>query len=221
MTDRPIIFSAPMVRALLEGRKTQTRRVLMKRAATNALAVFGPSFLQLPGNVDLVGYAIGDRLWVREAFSLDFGGGHSIGGTGEWHYSLEFRAGGSRDLYFSGDCEQDPYERLADTQVGDWRQSIHMPRWASRLTLIVTDVRVQRLWEITEDDAVAEGCGHDSDGWRDYQMPGTQCCATARDSYRTLWNSLHGSEAWEANPWVVAISFRTILANIDSTEAAA
>jgi hypothetical protein len=96
-----------------------------------------------------------------------------------------------------------------------WIPSIHMPRWASRLTLTVTDVRVQRLHEISDDDAVAEGCECDSDGWRDYLFPSTQCCGTARDSYRTLWNSLHGPDAWDANPWVVAVSFSVQHGNID------
>lgn len=214
MTDRPIIFSAPMVRALLDGRKTQTRRFICKRAAHDALAAFGPNFLTLPGNVDLVGYVTGDRLWVRENF-MPAPMETPPKEPRDTRWSIAYGAGGQAET--TAPTGYNPmlynYER--------WSPSIHMPRWASRLTLIVTDVRVQRLQEISEADAIADGCSCDSDGWRDYQMPATQCCATARDSYRTLWNSLYGPEAWDANPWVSAISFRTIHANIDSTEAAA
>ena len=95
------------------------------------------------------------------------------------------------------------------------RPSIHMPRWASRLTLTVTEVGVQRLQDISEADAVAEGCECDVDGWRDYLFPSTQCCGTARESYRTLWNSLHGPDAWDLNPWVAAYTFTVHRCNID------
>lgn len=221
MADRPILFSAPMVRALLDGRKTQTRRVISKKAAHDALAVFGPNFLLLPGNVDLVGYAAGDRLWVREAFSVVCGGGASIGGDGEWSYIVEYRSGGQIELSYAGHYTNDPYVRLADSQIGDWRPSIHMPRWASRLTLIVTDVRVQRLQEISEEDAVAEGC--EASGWyptpQDPDNSGGYESVSATDAYATLWNSLHGPEAWDANPWVAAISFDVIRENIDKIAA--
>jgi hypothetical protein len=96
--------------------------------------------------------------------------------------------------------------------------SIHMPRWASRLTLTVTDVRVERLQNITEDDARAEGVERDEDvpgGWVDYRAPGTQCCLIASDSFASLWESIHGPEAWNANPWVCAISFEVRRRNID------
>ena len=101
--------------------------------------------------------------------------------------------------------------------AGKFRQGMHMPRWASRITLIVTDVRMQRLQEISSGDATAEGVGQDSDGWHDYQMPGTQCCANARASFRTLWDSLNAVRGygWDANPWVAAYTFRPILGNID------
>ena len=94
-----------------------------------------------------------------------------------------------------------------------------MPRWASRLTLIVTDVRVQRLQDISEADARDEGVECDSDGWRDYMMPTTQCCGSARNSFATLWDSLNAERApWSSNPWVVAVTFRPVLGNIDRGE---
>lgn len=203
MTDRPILFSAPMVRALLDGRKTQTRRVLTKKSAHDALAVFGRGFLLLPGNADLVGYAAGDRLWVREA----------------WHAARSLDGTPPRDIPRDADIEHAATARsYAEIGLkGKLRPGMFLPRWASRLTLIVTDVRVQRLQEISEEDAVAEGVERDSDGWLDYLMPATQCCGTARDSYRTLWDSLNAKRGygWSENPWVVAVTFQVFKGNID------
>lgn len=226
MTDRPILFSAQMVRALLVGRKTQTRRVLPKshpkfpqhnqiRMDVLTFSPHQPEAWYWDGVHDRVGasyllrYAIGDRLWVREA--------HALVPSSAYRMSEGVvQVIDPSDRYYA--CV---YREGWDRSAPHWRPSIHMPRWASRLTLIVADVRVQRLQDISEADAVGEGCRCDSDGWCDYQMPATQSCETARNSFRTLWNSLHGHEAWNANPWVAAISFRTIHANIDSTEAAA
>lgn len=188
MTDKPIIFSAPMVRALLDGRKTQTRRVLKKPAAMDALAVFGSKFLTLPGNIDLIGYAPGDRLYVREAFSYEALDVDRNGFMPPWYWA-------------DGNPSSGNFTRP--------KPSIHMPRWASRITLTVTEVRVQRLQEISNDDAKAEGVlgecafhvGND---------------ATYRAPFRELWNSLHGHDAWDANPWVVAVSFTVDRRNIDA-----
>lgn len=209
MTDRPILFSAPMVRALLEGRKTQTRRVLNpqpwnpereKEADFDGWQCHNAFQVNCRQGFISSCYGVCTRLWVRETWTT----GAHLDNTRPRDIPRYQSIG-----YIADDVE--PW-------LGRVRPSIFMPRWASRLTLIVTDVRVQRLQEISEEDAIADGCSCDSDGWRDYQMPATQCCATARDSYRTLWNSLYGPEAWDANPWVSAISFRTIHANIDSTE---
>ena len=95
-----------------------------------------------------------------------------------------------------------------------WRPSIHMPRWASRLTLTVTDVRVQRLQEISEEDARAEGAYPCEGGWSYGGSPlaGT----TARGAFYCLWNSLHGPDAWSANPWVCALTFTVDRRNIDA-----
>lgn len=193
MADRPIIFSAPMVRALLEGRKTQTRRVLKKPAAMNALTIFGPTFLTLPGNIDLVGYAPGDRLWVREAWTARMTHGWTIADARSGHYETEL-------VYRADDVES----------IDGWWPSIHMPREFSRLTLTVTDVRGQRLQDIGEADAVAEGV----DGkWSDASDSATY--STPTDVFRDLWNSLHGPDAWDANPWVVALTFTVERRNID------
>lgn len=235
MTDRPIIFSAPMVRALLDGRKTQTRLVLKPDPDT------------LPQGVRFVARRLfaapGDRLWVREA----------------WRSASCYD-----DLAPSAMSGEEPvrYEEDALWQTWGWgaplrshgrlRQGIHMPRWASRLTLTVTDVRVQRLQEISEDDAVAEGIvwseptdedrqwarnyaeehGGDADIGGVWLAPGTrqgygmtkeqraqpQWGPTAAFAFSRLWNSLHGPEAWDANPWVCAVSFTVRNGNIDDAE---
>lgn len=235
MTDRPILFSAPMVRALLDGRKTQTRRDLTKTFAR---------FPQLKGyetngtlkpidgrNVPCVEFvhaslglwhpeqnpegrsgwyvplkaAVGDRLWVRESFRGSKG--YDAYSPSTWsHWPVHYEADGAPD----------PRDELE--MNGRLRPGIHMPRWASRLTLIVTDVRVERLQDVSEADAKAEGIEQDSDGWRDYLMPHTQCCGNPIDSYRTLWDHINGAGAWDANPWVAAYSFSVIKQNIDQIE---
>lgn len=239
MTDRPIIFSGPMVRALLDGRKTQTRRVLkpwpgmqagwlkpevLHAAPTYYLAtVEGHLGVQMQHpqagkhykGIDIdpmspltwvrLPYAPGDRLYVRENF------------IGPYAYEVNGyppRDWGNKPIWFPADGP------VPEKHAGQFwhcaRPCIQMPRWASRLTLTVTDVRVERLQDISEADAVAEGCECDSDGWRDYQMPETQCCGTAIESFRSLWNSLHGPDAWDANPWVVALTFTVRHGNIDT-----
>ncbi|RVT97924.1 hypothetical protein EOD42_09045 [Rhodovarius crocodyli] len=202
MTDRPIIFSAPMVRALLDGRKTQTRRVIKKPAALDALAVFGPSFLSKAGNADLVGYAPGDRLWVRENYA---------------------RVGDNEDdIHACPDLRVHAYYRADAVCPGHlrWRPSIHMPRWASRLTLHVEAVRAQRLQDISEEDVRAEG-GLQLRSGRWVTAQGEQHFGlahhTARGCFGRLWRDLHGPDAWAADPWVAAVTFRVERHNIDAT----
>lgn len=239
MADRNLSFSAPMVRALLAGRKTQTRRVIRKPAAMNALAVFGPSFLLLRGNVDLVGYAPGDRLWVREA----------------WRTGLAYddlapsEMGGEEQVLYEADGSTERWYR-GSSGPGRYRHARFMPRWASRLTLQVADVRVERLQDISEADAIAEGVyrseptaadeewnrewceehGYPYEPLRGVWMaPGVrqgwgrdkaerdrdQWGGNPQFCYKLIWNNLHGADAWDANPWVVAISFTVHRGNID------
>ena len=193
MTDRPIIFSAPMIMALLAGRKSQTRRVLKPQPETVPNGFAG---VRQP-------YAPGDRLWVREAWRFD----------AEWddfppRYfdgadAVHYEAGGAQDKSLWGD----PF------RPGRLRSPIHMPRWASRLTLVVTNVRVQRLQEITSADAISEGCSP-------YANSATIDCDTPnpRDDFKRLWSSIHGPDAWDRNPWVAAISFKAHRCNIDTME---
>lgn len=190
MTDRPIIFTAPMVLALIDGRKTQTRR--LKFDKRGRLTTWG---------VLAVEWSIGQRdqrVWVRENHAF-------VGGSDPGHFL----------------CEADWREQCAVLGLENcdarprWTPSIHMPRRCSRLTLAVTDVRVQRLQAISEADAITEGM----------PMPTRLPCGAMdrdpRDDFAELWNALHGDDAWDANPWVVAITFTVHHRNIDAMEKAA
>jgi hypothetical protein len=196
MSDRPIIFSAPMVRALIDGRKTQTRRVL-KPQPVPCLSWSEPPAGTYPSakGWSRLRYAPGDRLYVREAFSYE---------------TLDVDRNGFMAPWYWAD---------GNPVSGDWtrpKPSIHMPRWASRLTLTVTEVKVQRLTDISEADAVAEGVRRFGPMWGVEQDSGHGAASnTAAGCFRLLWNSLHGPDAWDANPWVAAISFTVEPRNID------
>lgn len=235
MTDRPIPFSAPMVRALLGGRKTQTRRALnpqpyqleSRSGYWNASGAVG-------GRIVITDRALldlhrkpkpGDRLYVRE----------------HWRTTLAFddlrpsqmKAADTRIRYEADGFVDNKLKSFDHFHEGRFRQGMHMPRWASRLTLIVTDVRVERLQAISEEDAAAEGLmtweGTDCDGdprldgqmyrfkawgWEPpkYESDGFM---TARHAYRDLWDHINGPGAWDANPWVAAYTFTVIPKNID------
>lgn len=233
MADRPIIFSGPMVRALIKGRKTQTRRLL--KLAGRAPEYIGPHGCQddptcwgwdhadggyitvegddkdhLPGWRngwhDWSGaYAPGDRLYVREAWRCS--AKHDATAPRDLiprSMTIAFEAGGNiANQDSKDDWRPSPASYTEAEWMGRARPSIHMPRWASRLTLTVTDVRVQRLWAIDNLDAVAEGVR-------------VHCEDVARTEFSLLWNSLHGPDAWDANPWVVALTFTVEQRNIDA-----
>jgi len=222
MTDRPIIFSGPMVRALLEGRKTQTRRVLknVPKAPDPANVVYKPTHPEPyidsycsqrktdanPRGMSenwcwwtrddrccvqfKVPYVPGDRLWVRENWRQAYP-------KTEFSHGAIYRADAERAL---GMDEYSSRHR--------WTPSIHMPRWASRLTLIVEAVKVERLQAMN---------------WREPAADYSLC--SARYAFASFINELHGGPnwniknqppLWDQNPWVVAVSFRVVRANIDS-----
>lgn len=189
MKGRPIIFSAPMVRALLDGLKTQTRRL-----ATSPLRRC----------------EVGDRLWVRENAWIC---------PPRWTETPQNPMGPERqEVAYQADDRRGDTAEAAGAYGLKLRPSIHMPRWASRLTLIVEAVRVEPLQAISEADAVAEGIEFVTETasgkfYRNYR--GGQCPLMAWGSYRSLWESLHGEENWSANPDVVALTFRVERGNID------
>lgn len=216
MSDRSILFSAPMVDALLAGRKTQTRRSfrLPSWAANppefeidddgvNILCEETGCFADLPRVP-----RIGDRLWVREAWRTSK--------VADELKPSQMVGGSYTPVWYEHDRDN------CDVH-GRYRHARHMPKWASRLTLTVTDVRIERLQYISEADAIAEGIEHSKDqpgdvspGWRNYCDPRWRySLPTPRSSYATLWDSINGNGAWDANPWVVAISFNVTRGNIN------
>lgn len=214
--ERPILFSAPMVRAILEGRKTVTRREVKKRAALDCLAAgFEPAFLALPGNADLCPYGkSGDRLWVRETWYCD----HFDVQQGPYLQPADMtdldEARENGDLVYAADGLT-PYEQ----DQPKWKPSIHTPRWVSRILLEITDVRAERLQDISEKQALAEGivdvAFRPDDGWPictgymvgpDDGKTGLQ--TTAAKAFEGLWDSVGGD--WSTNPWVWVVEFKRV-----------
>ncbi|MGE4195933.1 MAG: hypothetical protein AB7G11_02260 [Phycisphaerales bacterium] len=206
--ERPIIFSGPMVRALLDGRKTATRRVI-RGVHKVEMPEYGPvdcikdwdgcpSRLDwAPRNWEICPYGVaGERLWVRETWSYyrPFGGDPTD--------QVIYRA----DLDECGQCPLMLDGRKVWVNVREpWKPSIYMPRWASRITLEITDVRIERLQAISEDDAVAEGL-QPVVSW-------TGLVVSARFRFEKLWDSLNGKRpgcAWADNPWCWTIAFRRL-----------
>jgi hypothetical protein len=184
MTDRPILFSAPMIQALLAGAKTQTRRQLRectRFTADRGIIHMTPDALAESGFAHTVcPYGVpGDRLWVREA----------------WATHACFDDLPPREIKGSFHYQAD-----GEIQTGKGRPSIHMPRWASRILLEVTEVRVERLRDISRGDAMAEGC----------PFPNMAKGDDPRQWYAELWNQINGPGSWDANPWVWVVSFRRV-----------
>lgn len=205
---RPIIFSAPMVRALLDGRKTMTRRVLRLPKKTHS------------GGQIASPYQVGDTLWVREALRRDYLPNILTGEPTKAEIAV-----------YVADHEwvlNDAEFNMAWTWRNKSLPSIHMPRWASRLTLKVTATKIERLQCITDEDAIAEGIvggwhGDTRAHFADCPVPvdNTVWGYTPVGAYRSLWNFLHGAASWGTNPEVVAISFEVIESNIDDVMKAA
>lgn len=223
MKARPILFSAPMVRALLDGRKTQTRRVVKPQPHHGPVGQIvnlgGAEWAMDDG--DLSGLwtcpygATGDLLWVRESWRYI---NHQNGPRG-FEVCIGYEADGD-DLPNRPSLPTGPgWEDKVDSWPYRTRRwpSIHMPRWASRLTLEITDIRVERLQTISDADARAEGivvAEHD-DGRLIFPVPGTEDYEeTARAAYLALWNKINGAAADFANPWVWALTFRVHRANV-------
>ncbi|MGL5446564.1 MAG: hypothetical protein ACRDBL_04565 [Rhabdaerophilum sp.] len=222
MADRGITFSATMVRALLDGRKTQTRRLLNLRRYRQ-FSDFGPS--DTPGYdwhfrrsdacwcdfraKDLpLPHVPGDRLYVREHWSSHPGFDGIAPRDLKRGSMIYTRADGL--WHNNGDWIGAPF--------GKHRQAMHMPRWASRLTLLVTDVWVQRLQDISQADAFSEGCDRLELPDHVPLPPGCLANNTYRVGYAALWDSLHADPGtrWEDNPWIYAVSFDVRHGNIDT-----
>jgi hypothetical protein len=217
--ERPILFSGPMVRRVLAGKKTQTRRVIK-------LTEFQPTDtkgydwcfrdkrslwndVRTPRLLELCPYGqVGERLWVRETWALispDDSDDHSIDDA-----IVEFRA--NTDNPLPGDW---PIEDKDDPGCGRWRPSIHMPRKFSRILLEVTDVRVERVQSISEDDVLAEGivkATKDGNLWK-YGLEEWPWCdwyLNPLDAWTHLWVSINGLASWEKNEWVWVVEFKRL-----------
>ncbi len=238
--DIPIIFSGPMVRALLEGRKTMTRRILKpqpqlfevdgKPCDVGMLHVEGEPRPRLTlGRVVTtreIRYAPGDRLWVRETWQTGMGpdGPQITFKATPDYFSIDAWDGPDEGIGPSFNYDRCPgatwHTNLSDLlsgSEGGWRSPIHMPRWASRLTLAVTAVKVERLHDVSLPDAMAEGC-EIRQMWL-FGLEGEARRQVGVQTFRRIWEEINGTESWQANPFVVAISFRVIKANIDAPEA--
>ncbi|MGQ6163587.1 hypothetical protein ACUNG5_11010 [Serratia sp. IR-2025] len=214
MKERPVIFNGEMVRAILDGRKTQTRRVIANVGSDNCIPLQKPTktkdgiythVMDAPGHGLCPFGQVGDRLWMREAWA-------DVNHDGR--PAIAYRAdGGLRAIGEDDGEEEDPnlekywfaqwYADLISGAEGSWRPSIHMPRWASRITLEITAVRVERLNDISEEDAKAEGVAPS-------QHIITPPEALYRVGFLKLWQSIYGEESWRANPWVWVIEFRRL-----------
>lgn len=195
MKEHPILFSTPMVKAILEGRKTQTRRVNKLEGLDGESPYYETREGDLVPINDMCPYGqVGDKLWVRETFYI-----HSRFFTDDPKY------------FYKADNPSLPLNN-------HWRPSIFMPRSASRIALEITKIRVQKLQQISQDDAIAEGLlfmGGIADNWDDAPW-----CASLKDqepmkypsaAYGRLWDSINGKKyPWESNPWVWAISFKKL-----------
>lgn len=198
--ERPILFSAPMVRAILDGSKTQTRRPIKSPAKNMQRAGMHEKLLALcPFG------APGDRLWVREAFALIWPGEAEPENVRE--NAVEYRADGDESR-FPGEW---PPETRDDPDRPRWRPAVHMPRWASRITLEVAGVRVERAQDVSAEDLLAEGVTREVVAEMLGCRPGN--FPTLQDAWRLAWMHIYGAESWEANPWLWVIEFRRVEVN--------
>lgn len=197
--ERPILFSDQMVRAILDGRKTQTRRVIKGRGLWSIEDADDYSNRKWPGFEDEYGTwcdmpcpygAVGDRLWVRETWLCVTGEPGPI--------TCSYRADHGKTEF-----------------AGLWKPSIHMPRWASRITLEITGVRVERLNEISHHDAMQEGLIEWTDPPRVSSLHYGLSCAdvwetNAPAAFKRLWESINGAGSWALNPWVWVVEFKRV-----------
>lgn len=211
--ERPILFNGAMVRAILEGRKTVTRRACKPQPSANAHTTSAEgkpmsAWWETGKDVNRCPYGQpGERLWVRETWSVELLAGYAQEGGYYSEYELRYRANdGEREISVAPG-EPDPWLQLYDSQLGDWRPSIHMPRAACRILLEITDVRVERLQDITYEQAAAEGIHRHNRMWSATDEGGA-CHKYPEPAFRDLWLSTGGD--WDANPWVWVVEFKRI-----------
>jgi hypothetical protein len=203
MKEKPILFNTEMVKAILEDRKTQTRRVIKQKPT----AFYAGHYFDEYGHLVKCPYGqVGDHLWVRETFQY-----------GEFNFSDNLNPIDAWIHYKDGTREFLPIKgRIGSvTEPRKWRPSIFMPRWASRITLEITNIRVQRVQEISWEDAISEGIKTDGEientirGW--YIGNQEYYSLSPIITSQKLWNSLYGDKyPWDLNPWVWVLTYKRI-----------
>lgn len=235
--ERPIIFSAPMVKAIIDGRKTQTRRVLKPQppkgfdypeCEDSGLWAFVRDRAKRDWHDVRCPYgAPGDQLWMRETWGVD---STSAGGSlsnYRYHIAVKYKCDDPNEAETYWEVDAATYRlwekrfMAEDGNVIQWRSPYHMPRWASRITLEITEVRVERVGSISIDDCVAEGLPrgiyrhatkafHPCDDGTDCQLPDGRVFPF-KAAFGVLWDSINVKRApWELNPWVWALTFRRV-----------
>ena len=212
MKERPIIFSAEMVRALLDGRKTQTRRLIKPQPPNDVAAVFGDFSYGKPLHQQKCPYGQpGGRLWVRETFQ-------PLCAHDARLIDLDYETGKGYSCSYPA---TDGIVEFIDIFEGGWssrcKSSIHMPRWASRITLGITSIRAERVMDISEADAIAEGCRPFFDKRQPYIDNNLTFdpIAGPQKAFEYLWDSIYtkrhdGKYVWAANPWVWVVEFKVM-----------
>jgi len=224
MKERPILFNGAMVRALLAGTKTQTRRVV-KKSESWPMSAVRATMLESRGTAMAVdaqrltyGPEIkcpygqpGDRLWVRETWQGPLLQEFEIDADPDWHYASHIHQyQNPAHCEYAADGGPSPeYTDADDVMRQGWRPSIHMPHWASRITLEITSVRVERLQDISEADALAEGIVRQPDGGYGLADTTHYHHTDPSQSYLSLWEAINGEGSVEANPWVWVVEFRS------------
>jgi len=239
MKERPILFTGPMVRAILDGSKTQTRRIVKPQPFDRSYSRHDHRMAYASGRVadgdEIDGFYAystssggewrarcpygqpGDRLWVRETWLED------PEDDGTWHYTQYMGCKGSPLSEIPKKFRKPEhciYREGWDGVDLRWRPSIHMPRWASRILLEIVSVRVERLQAIGDNDALTEGVERvennygNGPAYCDYGMKNQDDTAewfnSPVDSYQSLWESINGAGSWDANPWVWVVEFKRV-----------
>ncbi len=240
--ERPILFSTAMVQAILAGRKTQTRRIAkhhpahiynwteeemeglehkyIKWVSEDEEGVFGPEWVMLNGDGDMEGVLglcpygkPGDVLWVRETFRKYF----NVDEDGYPHYDdviIEYAADNPEPIYMRDGDGFQMFNKDGSERYLPYSASIHMPKAIARIWLQIEDVSIERLQDITEEDAKAEGVKIVASNpifnfYKSY-MPERECFNNAYNSFQTLWQSINGVESWNANPWVWVVKYKVL-----------
>lgn len=229
MRERPILFSGAMVRAIMAGKKTQTRRVFRDSVSSDCCGFrdWGDGMWSQMFRYKDEPEALpkswthkspygepgdGDVLWVRETWRI---------GCDYWTPHGNWKDGAAAEIQFQADdkrkcmpCNREQLQWWHQKRRPGWKPSIHMPRWASRLTLLVEDVRVERVQEISDGDAIAEGISKTRLGLYEVGNPcgGMFRCTKPRDVFMQLWDSINAKRGygWKENPWVWVVTFSVI-----------